>query len=41
VEVYTAAGRAAPTYTRTLAATQTVIAAVDFAELRAAVRAIW
>jgi hypothetical protein len=41
-EVYLAAGRAAPPYTRTtISVGQTVIAAVDITELRAVVLAIW
>jgi hypothetical protein len=41
-QVYVAAGRGAPTYTRpTITPGQAVITAVDIADLRAAVRAIW
>jgi hypothetical protein len=39
--VYAAAGRTPPTYSRTLTPRQAVVAAVDVADLRAAVLAIW
>jgi uncharacterized delta-60 repeat protein len=41
VEVYVAAGRSAPTFSRAVTAGRTSIAVVDIAELRTAVAAIW